>query len=253
MPILASPLPLWISPKYLNRRVGHLRAKLILLKGSKMEPREGHETPPSSPSRARCLSTYVLTPWFLLIDGALPKILIESTTKNNFEYLQRLASFCTIRTCPATTLIWSSPDCFGTPLSYIELLLSTNCWQFSVCVGESTWFAPKWGLEIEWLNGEWLNTLCLAEQEPDNVGRKILATGEEPLKVRVISRHSFRLISLLKILVGLTKTQAKGKHNSAVRARHSSNRQTPIWPFGVYVSLAFFRAWSRNNLHWLLT
>ena len=44
MPILASPLPLWISPKYLNRRVGYLRAKLILLKGSKMEPREGHET-----------------------------------------------------------------------------------------------------------------------------------------------------------------------------------------------------------------
>ena len=85
-----------------------------------------------------------------------------------------------------------------------------------------------------------MNTLCLAEQEPDNVGREILATGEEPLKVRVISRHSFRLISLLKILVGLTKTQAKGKHNSAVRARHSSNRQTPIWPFGVYVSLAFF-------------
>ena len=94
-----------------------------------------------------------------------------------------------------------------------------------------------------------MNTLCLAEQEPDNVGRKILATGEEPLKVRVISRHSFRLISLLKILVGLTKTQAKGKHNSAVRARHSSNRQTPIWPFGVYVYLWLFSDPGRGTIY----
>ena len=218
-----------------------------------MEPREGHETPPSSPSRACCLSTYVFGPWCLLIDGALPKILIELTTKNNFENLQRPASFSTIGMCPATTLIWSSPDCFGTPLSYIELLLSTNCWQFSVCVGESTRFAPKWGLEIDWTVSDWTLSVLLSKSRTTS-GGKLPQPGKSLWKT-VISRHSFRLISLLKILVGLTKTQAKGKHNSAVRARHSSNRQTPIWPFGVYVyiSLAFFRAWSRNNLHWLLT